>query len=86
MTRFDHLLDLDRSWKSDMLRAVNEALAVDFSSRRREIDFDDLGSEGEEQIANRESCRINSGASIVIPHMLPFLDNLDVENYFAYSS
>eukprot|EP00980_Cylindrotheca_fusiformis_P031139 scaffold25872_cov113-Cylindrotheca_fusiformis.AAC.1 len=36
-TRFDYLLNLDLSWKSDMLQAVDEALAVDISSRRRDI-------------------------------------------------
>eukprot|EP00980_Cylindrotheca_fusiformis_P006867 scaffold1436_cov112-Cylindrotheca_fusiformis.AAC.3 len=48
------------------------------------IKIEDFGSE-EEQIANRETCRINSGASIVIPHVLPFLAKLDVETYFARS-
>eukprot|EP00980_Cylindrotheca_fusiformis_P004779 scaffold1025_cov102-Cylindrotheca_fusiformis.AAC.6 len=110
MTRFDHLLDLDRTWKSDMLQAVDKALAVDFSSRRREIvsiclklgkyerkeilslvelclwkmKIDEVGSR-KDQRASRESCRINSGASIVIPHVLPFLVNLDVANYFSRS-
>eukprot|EP00980_Cylindrotheca_fusiformis_P026977 scaffold18269_cov61-Cylindrotheca_fusiformis.AAC.1 len=36
-TRFGHLLGLNRLWKSDMLRSVDAALAVDWSSRRREI-------------------------------------------------
>eukprot|EP00980_Cylindrotheca_fusiformis_P016537 scaffold4955_cov62-Cylindrotheca_fusiformis.AAC.1 len=36
-TRFDHLLGLNRLWKSDMLRSVDAALAVDWSCRRREI-------------------------------------------------
>eukprot|EP00980_Cylindrotheca_fusiformis_P000700 scaffold167_cov110-Cylindrotheca_fusiformis.AAC.28 len=31
-----------------------------------------------EHTVDRESCRINSGASVVIPHVLPFLDMLDV--------
>eukprot|EP00980_Cylindrotheca_fusiformis_P009721 scaffold2143_cov125-Cylindrotheca_fusiformis.AAC.23 len=107
-TRFDHCLGLDRSWKSDMLLAVEEALAVDWSSRKREVvaiyfKFAKLerqevlsllelflwkvkifGSK-KEPITNRQSCRINSGASVVIPHVLPFLDNIDVENY-SFSS
>eukprot|EP00980_Cylindrotheca_fusiformis_P006870 scaffold1436_cov112-Cylindrotheca_fusiformis.AAC.6 len=33
--------------------------------------IDEVGSKNE-QVANRESCRINSGAAIVIPHVLPF--------------
>eukprot|EP00980_Cylindrotheca_fusiformis_P006871 scaffold1436_cov112-Cylindrotheca_fusiformis.AAC.7 len=35
MTRFDQLLGLDGPVKSDMLQAVDEALAVDWSSKRR---------------------------------------------------
>eukprot|EP00980_Cylindrotheca_fusiformis_P009016 scaffold1934_cov79-Cylindrotheca_fusiformis.AAC.5 len=35
------------------------------------------GSKKELKIANRQSCRIYSGASVVIPHVLPFLDNID---------
>eukprot|EP00980_Cylindrotheca_fusiformis_P004775 scaffold1025_cov102-Cylindrotheca_fusiformis.AAC.2 len=110
MTRFDQLLDLGRWWQSDILQAVDDALAVDFSFRRREIvaiclklekyereeilslvelclwriKIDEVGSE-KEQKASRESCRINSGASIVIPHVLPFLAKLDVEDYFSRS-
>eukprot|EP00980_Cylindrotheca_fusiformis_P011612 scaffold2747_cov104-Cylindrotheca_fusiformis.AAC.2 len=38
-------------------------------------------SSKKEQIGCRESCRINSGASVVIPHVLPFLDKLGVEDY-----
>eukprot|EP00980_Cylindrotheca_fusiformis_P017726 scaffold5565_cov92-Cylindrotheca_fusiformis.AAC.5 len=101
--------------------AVEEALAADWSSRRREIvsvyiqlanyernkiilslvemclwkiqiDNDDDISLSEntalhqQQTAadRRQSCRIKSGASIVIPHLLPFLVKLlDVEDYFA---
>eukprot|EP00980_Cylindrotheca_fusiformis_P013839 scaffold3594_cov138-Cylindrotheca_fusiformis.AAC.4 len=36
---------------------------------------------GDEQITKRESCRINSGASVVIPHVLPFLGNVKVKDY-----
>eukprot|EP00980_Cylindrotheca_fusiformis_P023202 scaffold10216_cov88-Cylindrotheca_fusiformis.AAC.1 len=35
-----------------------------------------------EQTADREFCRVNSGASIVIPHVLAFLDKIDAEAYF----
>eukprot|EP00980_Cylindrotheca_fusiformis_P017193 scaffold5294_cov129-Cylindrotheca_fusiformis.AAC.3 len=106
LTRFDELLGLDRSWKSDMWQAVDEALAVDWSSRRREVvgtylklanyereemlsfllelclwklKIDEVSST--EQTVDRNSCRINSGASIVIPQVLSFLDRLDVEDY-----
>eukprot|EP00980_Cylindrotheca_fusiformis_P027081 scaffold18704_cov98-Cylindrotheca_fusiformis.AAC.2 len=33
-----------------------------------------------EEVTDREFCRINSGASIVIPQVQGFLDNLDVED------
>eukprot|EP00980_Cylindrotheca_fusiformis_P022910 scaffold9915_cov110-Cylindrotheca_fusiformis.AAC.1 len=33
-------------------------------------------------MADRESCRINSCASIVIPHVLPFLGKIDMEDYY----
>eukprot|EP00980_Cylindrotheca_fusiformis_P000565 scaffold146_cov107-Cylindrotheca_fusiformis.AAC.4 len=105
LARYDELLGLDRLWKSDMLQAVDEALAVDWPSRRREIiaislklanyerqeivsilelylwklKNDKVGSQ-KDQIANRQSCRINSGASILIPHVLTFLDKLEVED------
>eukprot|EP00980_Cylindrotheca_fusiformis_P029423 scaffold23472_cov106-Cylindrotheca_fusiformis.AAC.2 len=46
---------------------------------------DEVISAKNAQMVNRESCRINSGSSIVIPHVLPFLDKLDVEDYFARS-
>eukprot|EP00980_Cylindrotheca_fusiformis_P023614 scaffold10675_cov89-Cylindrotheca_fusiformis.AAC.1 len=36
-----------------------------------------------ENTANRQCCRINSGASIVIPHVLPFLAKLDEKDYFT---
>eukprot|EP00980_Cylindrotheca_fusiformis_P002514 scaffold587_cov77-Cylindrotheca_fusiformis.AAC.4 len=100
-TRFDHLLGLARPWKPDMLKAVDEALEVEWSSRRRNIgrvylklaDFEQKEiisivelylwkvkideASTKEQTVNREFCRVNSGASIVIPHVLSFLDNLD---------
>eukprot|EP00980_Cylindrotheca_fusiformis_P011615 scaffold2747_cov104-Cylindrotheca_fusiformis.AAC.5 len=109
--RFDHWLGSgsEGSAKSDALRhAVDEALLVDWASRRREIGkvyfelakyeqhmevlslvelwlwklkIGDVSSK--EEAGDRERCRINSGASIVLPHVLPFLDRLDVEDYFT---
>eukprot|EP00980_Cylindrotheca_fusiformis_P011870 scaffold2818_cov59-Cylindrotheca_fusiformis.AAC.5 len=37
----------------------------------------------QEETVDREFFRVNSGASIVLPHVQPFLDELDVEAYFA---
>eukprot|EP00980_Cylindrotheca_fusiformis_P002279 scaffold530_cov107-Cylindrotheca_fusiformis.AAC.3 len=46
--------------------------------------IDEVGSKkGDNE--GRQCCRINSGASIVIPHVLPFLGELDGEDYFARS-
>eukprot|EP00980_Cylindrotheca_fusiformis_P029424 scaffold23472_cov106-Cylindrotheca_fusiformis.AAC.3 len=109
-TRFEHSLGWGQS--NTMWQAVDEALAADWSSRRREIvavyfkfaiherkeflslvelclwkaKFDDqvVSSELEDN-ADRQSCRIYCGASIVIPHVLSFLDTLDMEDYFARS-
>eukprot|EP00980_Cylindrotheca_fusiformis_P027732 scaffold22532_cov93-Cylindrotheca_fusiformis.AAC.1 len=107
-TRFGELLGLDRSWKSNMLQGLEEALALDGSSRRHEvvviylklanyepeetlsfllelclwkIKIDDEASTKEET-PDREFCRVNSGASVVIPHVLSFLDKLDVEDHY----
>jgi hypothetical protein len=114
-------------WKSDMLAAMDEALAAAWSSRRREIgllDFklatyerlesmsslelalwkvkidgckaanDTDHKHGEESIlkrprldkfnidgVDRQNSRINSGADVVIPNVLPFLDTVCRENY-----
>eukprot|EP00980_Cylindrotheca_fusiformis_P027311 scaffold19863_cov136-Cylindrotheca_fusiformis.AAC.1 len=108
-TRFDYLLGLARPWKPDMLQAVEEALEVDWSSRRRKIGivYFNLANyerkeiisivelylwkakiadvSGKEQTVNREFCRVNCGASIVIPHVLSFLDKPVVEDYFVSS-
>eukprot|EP00980_Cylindrotheca_fusiformis_P004941 scaffold1051_cov119-Cylindrotheca_fusiformis.AAC.16 len=101
-------LGLDR-WKSELSQAVDKALAVERSSRSREIGvvcfkcaqyermevlslvelclwklkIDEVDSI--EQSADRLSCRINSGASIVIPPVLAFLGKLDVEDYLLSS-
>eukprot|EP00980_Cylindrotheca_fusiformis_P006352 scaffold1356_cov123-Cylindrotheca_fusiformis.AAC.33 len=108
-TRFNQMLDLDRSWRSDTLQAVEDALAVDWSSRRREVyaiylklavyerkeiislvelylwklELDDSRrKKKEEEIADRQRCRILSGATTVIPHLLLFLGKLDMEDYY----
>eukprot|EP00980_Cylindrotheca_fusiformis_P015900 scaffold4658_cov118-Cylindrotheca_fusiformis.AAC.6 len=102
-TRLDKL-GLDR-WKLEMMQAVHDALAVDWSLRMREIGrvyFKLAKYERKEvlslmelylwkmkngefitaqQNTDRESCRINSGASIVIPQVLPFLPKVDMEDY-----
>eukprot|EP00980_Cylindrotheca_fusiformis_P012748 scaffold3118_cov64-Cylindrotheca_fusiformis.AAC.6 len=101
-------LGLDR-WKSDVLQGIDEALAVDWSSRRRAIGvvyfkFADyvrkeilslvelclwrvkIDGVRSEDVAERQRCRINSGASIVIPNVLPFLDKLDMEDYIESAS
>eukprot|EP00980_Cylindrotheca_fusiformis_P005501 scaffold1170_cov122-Cylindrotheca_fusiformis.AAC.9 len=99
-TRFEQVLGLDRSWKSDMLQEVDEALSVNWSSsRRREIGrvvrkyermeilslmelylwkVTIIDEASTEQIVDRQRCRIMSSAAIVIPHVLPFLHDLDV--------
>eukprot|EP00980_Cylindrotheca_fusiformis_P016900 scaffold5114_cov67-Cylindrotheca_fusiformis.AAC.18 len=101
-TRFAQLLGLGRSWKSEMLQSIDGALAVDWSSRRREIDdiymklanyerqemiafllelrlwkvkIDEVSSEPMLLAVDRQRCRIVSGAAVVIPHVLPFLDS-----------
>eukprot|EP00980_Cylindrotheca_fusiformis_P005499 scaffold1170_cov122-Cylindrotheca_fusiformis.AAC.7 len=105
-TRFEQVLGLDRSWKSNILQSVEEALAVDWSSRRREIGrivekyerkeifslvelylwkvkIDEATSKKEQilVVADRQTCRIKSGAALVIRHVLPFLHNIDVEDF-----
>jgi hypothetical protein len=79
-------------WKLDILTAMNEALAVEGSSRRRAVGllsfklatYERLESMALLELAlwkvklidgdDRESCRINSGAEVVISNVLPFLD------------
>eukprot|EP00980_Cylindrotheca_fusiformis_P008676 scaffold1858_cov101-Cylindrotheca_fusiformis.AAC.1 len=103
-TRLYMLLGLER-WKVEMLQAVDEALAVDWSSRRSSIGMiyfkianyerkESLslielflwkmkieGACSQEKYDDRESCRITSGACTVIPHLLPFLGDIDMEDY-----
>jgi hypothetical protein len=118
-------------WKVDMLVALNEILAVDWSSRRREIGIlyfylatyerleaisllelalwkvniderkavqsnEHLDYEGslkklilvesdlgQEEGADRQSCRIKSGAEVVILNVLPFLDKVCLDDYYS---
>jgi hypothetical protein len=118
-------------WKADMLAALNGALAVDWSSRKREIGLlyfklatyqrleaismlelalwkvkiderkpvqnkehlDDEGSLkklrlvesdlSQEEGADRQSCRINSGVQVVISNVLPFLDKVCSDDYYS---
>jgi hypothetical protein len=114
-------------WKSDILDAMDEALAVEFSSRRSAIGMlcfklatyerlesvsllelalwrvkidsckatydtdnerDEASSSKRPRLDNahldgvdRQSCRINSGAHVVISNVLPFLDKVCREDY-----
>jgi hypothetical protein len=118
-------------WKADMLAALDSALAVDWSSRQREIGLlyfklaiyerleaismlelalwkvkieerklvqnkehlDDEGSLkkrrlvesdlSQEEGAVRQSCRITSGAEVVISNVLPFLDNVNSHGFHS---
>eukprot|EP00980_Cylindrotheca_fusiformis_P000875 scaffold230_cov138-Cylindrotheca_fusiformis.AAC.1 len=47
--------------------------------------IDEVSSKKELILADRQRCRIMSGAAIVIPLVLPFLDTLDVEDFFVGS-
>eukprot|EP00980_Cylindrotheca_fusiformis_P003502 scaffold781_cov132-Cylindrotheca_fusiformis.AAC.21 len=101
-------LGLDQ-WKLDILQSVDEAMAVDWSSRRREIGAVYFKLENYERkevlsllelflwkvkidqicpktTADRQSCRINSGASIVIPIVLPFLGKFTWETIFPIAT
>eukprot|EP00980_Cylindrotheca_fusiformis_P025961 scaffold14995_cov92-Cylindrotheca_fusiformis.AAC.3 len=103
--RFGQILGLDLSWKSDVMQAVDEALSVDWSSRRRSIvmiywrlenyerkevfsflelylwkmKIDEVMSNRKDDVVDRQRCRIMSGAAIVIPHVLPFLEKIDLD-------
>eukprot|EP00980_Cylindrotheca_fusiformis_P019827 scaffold6966_cov112-Cylindrotheca_fusiformis.AAC.5 len=88
-TRFDYLFR--RSWKSDMVvQAIDKALAVDFSSRRREIvaTYLKLAKYERKVIFSLVELRLwknSGGASVVISNVLLFLESLDVEDYFSHS-
>jgi hypothetical protein len=117
-------------WKSDMVASINEALAVEFSSRRSAIGmlcfklatYERLESLSLLELAlwqvkidsckaayetdhqrdeassrpkrprldkshldgvDRQSCRINCGADVVISNVLPFLDKVCREDYIT---
>eukprot|EP00980_Cylindrotheca_fusiformis_P019235 scaffold6546_cov62-Cylindrotheca_fusiformis.AAC.1 len=108
-TRFGQVLGgLDKFWKLDMLEAIDETLASDWSSRKnaigrvvrkferkdilsllelclwkvkidegapKKLKIGEATSRKEQILADRQRCRIMSGAAVVIPHVLPFLDN-----------
>eukprot|EP00980_Cylindrotheca_fusiformis_P019613 scaffold6808_cov71-Cylindrotheca_fusiformis.AAC.1 len=85
----DEALVVDRSSRSREIGMVYFKLA---NYERKEIlsllelylwnvKIDEVSSEKDG--ADRESCRINSGASIVIPPVLLFLDNIDMEDYIS---
>eukprot|EP00980_Cylindrotheca_fusiformis_P015718 scaffold4531_cov103-Cylindrotheca_fusiformis.AAC.12 len=86
-SRFDYLLGFNRSWNSDMLQAIEKALAVDFSSRRKEIVaiYLKLANYERKVVFSLLEVRLweNSGASVVTPNVLQFLAAIDVEDYFA---
>eukprot|EP00980_Cylindrotheca_fusiformis_P020518 scaffold7572_cov118-Cylindrotheca_fusiformis.AAC.7 len=109
---FDYSLGLESLCKSDALcQAVDKALAVDLSSRRRaigrvyfelannewkevfcllelflwKVKIDGFGLKKKEQIADRQSCRISCGASIVIPYVITFLGNSSRKTIFVDS-
>eukprot|EP00980_Cylindrotheca_fusiformis_P020779 scaffold7759_cov62-Cylindrotheca_fusiformis.AAC.2 len=83
---------LDADWSSKRKEIVAVFLKL-VNYERKEIfsevelflwkmKIDEVGSEEEEQIVDRESCRINSGAAIVIPHVQSFLGKFDGEDFF----
>eukprot|EP00980_Cylindrotheca_fusiformis_P022258 scaffold9158_cov72-Cylindrotheca_fusiformis.AAC.6 len=87
-TRFDYLFR--RSWKPDMLHAIDEAWAVDFSTKRTEIVsiYLKLANYERKVVLSLLELRLweNHGATVVIPNVLPFLDTFDVEDYFRAHS
>eukprot|EP00980_Cylindrotheca_fusiformis_P021614 scaffold8466_cov44-Cylindrotheca_fusiformis.AAC.1 len=90
--RFEQVLGgLDKFWKSDLLQAIDEALAGDWPLRKCEIgrvvlEFErkeilsllelrlwkvkigEATSKKEQLLADRQRCRVMSGADVVIPH------------------
>eukprot|EP00980_Cylindrotheca_fusiformis_P017036 scaffold5221_cov88-Cylindrotheca_fusiformis.AAC.3 len=85
-TRFNYVL---RLYRSDMLQAINKVLTIDFTSRRKEIlaTYLKLLSYERKVILSLLKLRLweNSGASFIASIVLPFLDTLDVEDYFFRS-
>eukprot|EP00980_Cylindrotheca_fusiformis_P002741 scaffold636_cov64-Cylindrotheca_fusiformis.AAC.4 len=99
-TRFEQVLGLDQFWEVDMVQAIDEALAVEWSLRKSEVigrvvrkferkeilsllelwlwkvKIDEVIVQSEQMLrVGRQRCRIMSGAAVVIPHVLPFLDS-----------
>jgi hypothetical protein len=88
-------------WKLDISTALNEALAVEGSSRRRAVGLlffklatcERLESVSLLELAlwkvklidgdDRQSCRINSGAEVVISNVLSFLDKVFRSDYYS---
>eukprot|EP00980_Cylindrotheca_fusiformis_P006590 scaffold1389_cov122-Cylindrotheca_fusiformis.AAC.8 len=88
----DVLGDLDSVLAKDFLCRVEEIGQVVFKvasyQRLESISLLELhlwkmkiDGSGPGECADRENCRINSGASVVIPSVLPFLDQLEVKDY-----
>eukprot|EP00980_Cylindrotheca_fusiformis_P015111 scaffold4170_cov79-Cylindrotheca_fusiformis.AAC.5 len=95
--RFEQVLGLDQMWEVDMLQAIDEILAGDWSLRKIEIGrvvrkferkeilsllelclwkvkIDEVVMSEQMLLADRQKCRIMSGADVVVRHVLPFLD------------
>jgi hypothetical protein len=73
-----------RKVKIDEWKPVqNEAEQIDEESslKKRRLVESDLS---QEEVAARQSCRINSGAIIVISNVLPFLDNVCCHDYYSF--
>jgi hypothetical protein len=73
-------------WKTDMLAAMDRALAVEGPSRKREIGllcFKLATHERREAMSMLELAlwNLKSGANVVIQNVLPFLDKVCVEDY-----
>eukprot|EP00980_Cylindrotheca_fusiformis_P012025 scaffold2847_cov86-Cylindrotheca_fusiformis.AAC.1 len=70
--RYDQVLGLGRMWESDILQAVDEALAVDLSSRKSEVDRVVRTFEWKEILGLRLS-KLKNGAAVVIPLVTNFV-------------
>eukprot|EP00980_Cylindrotheca_fusiformis_P020349 scaffold7354_cov93-Cylindrotheca_fusiformis.AAC.2 len=84
-TRFEYWLGLNRSWNSDMCQAIDDVLAVDFSSRRREIVsiYLKLANYERKVMMSLLELRFWKSGGAVFVNVLQFLDTLEVEDYFA---
>eukprot|EP00980_Cylindrotheca_fusiformis_P016135 scaffold4795_cov112-Cylindrotheca_fusiformis.AAC.1 len=70
--RYDQVLGLGRMWESDILQAVDEAWAVDLSSRKSEVDRVVRTFEWKEILGLRLS-KLKNGAAVVIPLVTNFV-------------